>query len=170
MSARLVNPLAFISIAMVVSLGCSEPTDWSARPLVPQEGVVEDAKFRWTVPEGMKKDEMGAGFALRGEGDKQPSPRFQVTLERPFPPNITSAVKAAKLADAVVSRQDEVPGGFIVSGHSQKKDQILVNVWREHEGVALRCQAAYASSKGIPSFDKALAMLEKVCLSVGVAE
>jgi hypothetical protein len=170
MSARLINPLALISIAMVLSLGCSEPADWSARPLAPQDGVVEGVKFRWTVPEGMKKDEVGAGFALRGASENQPSPRLQVMIERPMPAHITAAVKAARLADGVVSRKDEIPGGFIVSGHSEKKDQILVNVWKEHQVGALRCQAAYSSSKGIPSFEKTRAMLEKVCLSVGVAE
>ncbi|HZF52902.1 MAG TPA: hypothetical protein VE093_29800 [Polyangiaceae bacterium] len=163
-------PAALIPIAMVLAAGCSEPADWSSRPLVPQEGVVEDVKFRWSVPEGMKRDSAGAGFALRGADEKQPSPRLQVGLERPMPASIAAAVKAARLADAVVSRREEVPGGFIVSGHSEKKDQILVNVWREHEGVALRCQAAFSWSKGIPSFDKTRAMLENVCLSMGAAE
>jgi hypothetical protein len=155
---------------MVFLAGCSGPTDWSARPLVTQDAVIEGTKFRWSVPEGMKKDEGGVGVALRGADDKQPSPRLQLLLERPLPANVPAAVKAAKLADAVVSRQEAIPDGFIVSGHSEKKDKILINTWRELDGVALRCQAAYSSSAGIPSFDKTLAMLEKVCLSVGAAE
>jgi hypothetical protein len=170
MPARPVNPGALISIAMVFVLGCSEPADWSGRPLASQDGVVEGVKFRWTVPEGMKKDEVGAGFALRGADTKMPSPRLQVMFERGMPTSVHAAVKAASLADGKVARQEAIPGGFIVSGHSEKNDFILINVWKEHELGALHCQAAFSSSRGIPSFDKTLAMLEKVCLSVGVSE
>lgn len=173
MAARSHNPIKLITIAIVLLSGCSDPADWSTRPLVPQDGVVDDVKFRWTVPSGMKRDETGAGFALRGPDDKQPSPRLRVSLERPLPANIVAAVKAARLAGAVVSRREEIPGGFIVTGHSEKRDQILVNVWKELEGVAIRCQAAYSLNswkKGIPSFEKTRSLLEEVCLSVGVAE
>lgn len=170
MAAHFFNSAVFVSISMVFVLGCSEPADWSARPLVPQEGAADNLKFRWTVPEGMKRDPTGAGFALRGADDGQPSPRLRVMTERALPPTLAAAIKAARLADAVVSRKDEIPGGFVVSGHSEKKDQILVNVWREYGGAAIRCQASYAGSKGIPSFEKMLSMLEAICLSVGASE
>lgn len=156
---------------MALAAGCSDEADWSDRPLTAQDGVVEGVKFRWTVPEGMaKRDEGSTIFALRGADTTKPSPRLQVLRERAIPPALSAAVKEAKLGDSVVTRQEEVPDGFIVSGHTEKKDQILVNVWRIHDPGALHCQAAYSYSRGIPNFDKTLAMLEKVCLSMGVPE
>src|SRR5687767_4411860 len=152
MGARILNSGALILIAMAFVAGCSDPADWSARPLVGQDGVVDGVKFRWTVPEGMKKDDGDAVFALRGADESKPSPRLRVLREPSLPAALSAALKGAKLGDAVVTRKEEVPNGFIISAHTEKKDQILVNVWRIHDPGALHCQASYSWSKGIPNF------------------
>jgi hypothetical protein len=148
----------------------SADADWAGRELKPTEGAVAGLSFTIGLPDGLKKSDAlssETSTAWEAAAGKSTGPSISVAKLALPPATLKDAVTRSGGAEIAIARQEAIEGGgFIVTGHSNDKGLVKVDVYKKAGEEALWCSAMQAKEGGLSKFEESKAWLEKVCLSM----
>ena len=175
MNSRYVLALTVTS-ALLLACGGDKKSpgqDWSERPLTTIKDKVKGVGFAIGLPDKMKKDEHGSEVSLGWRADMDDyfsEPSVNVYYSSIPPTDLSSAQRDAMIDKKhTVVRKDTIDDGFIITHHSGDKGYVKTHVWKKAGDKMLNCVASQAKQGGVPSPDKTLRWLEKICLSLSVS-
>ena len=154
-----------LSIAFVLgACGGGGDTDWRKAPRVDVNGAASEVSFGIKIPKGLTKEDNHTTPAWVS-ADR--SLRIELAVVE-LPASVDAAKEFIRdTSSDVFTRAETVPGGYIVTRHSETKDFLATAVWREGKLGVLVCQAiVYGNGKPIADLDAATAITEEICLSM----
>ncbi|HLM71125.1 MAG TPA: hypothetical protein VK459_00480 [Polyangiaceae bacterium] len=163
MGSRFYVALALVGLAL--SGGCkgSAEGSFTGKELKPVEGSVGGIAFSISLPEGLPKNEALSSDTLVA-WEARPAGSLTISVAKlALPPATLKDAVARNGGSSVISKQEAIEGGFLVSGHSNNKELARVDVYKTASEGALWCNATASDPARI---DEARGWLERVCLSM----
>lgn len=157
--------MALALVGLALSGGCkgSAEGSFTGKELKPVEGSVGGIAFSISLPEGLPKNEALSSDTLVA-WEARPAGSLTVSVAKlSLPPATLKDAVARSGGSSVISKQEAIEGGFLVSGHSNNKELARVDVYKTASEGALWCNATASDPARI---DEARGWLEKVCLSM----
>lgn len=163
MGSRFYVALAVVGLALCAGCKGSSGGSFTGKELKPVEGSAGGIAFSISLPEGLPKNDKLSSEALV-VWEASPAGSLTISVAKlSLPPATLKDAAARSGSSAVVTKQEAVEGGFLVSGHSNNKDLARVDVYKTVSEGALWCNATASEPSRI---DEARGWLEKVCLSM----
>ncbi len=165
-----------VAVALVIALsGCGKDKkapglDWSGKELKPVKNKVKGIDFTISLPDGMKLEDPNAEITLHWKADMDDyfsEPGVAVSFAAIPASTLDKHVERAMLDDThTIAKKQEIEDGFLLAYHTKNKGIVKVSVLKKKGDTALQCRASQAKQGGVPSPDKTMAWLEKICLSL----
>jgi hypothetical protein len=160
--------LALAVLGLAIAGGCkgSSGESFTGKELKPVEASAGGLAFSISLPEGLPKNEaLSSDTLVAWEARPQGSLTISVA-KLSLPPATLKDAVARGGGSAVVTKQEAIEGGFLVSGHSSNKELARVDVYKTVSDGALWCNATASDPSRL---DEARSWLEKVCLSMSAS-
>lgn len=174
------KPLAFL-VVLAAACGGKKSSgpgqDWSGKPLDQKiEAKVNNVAFSLMVPKGMRAEEGGdtspEAITRSWEADLEDQwsePHFAVSYASIPAKDLDGFLEDRMLDDdEVIVKKEATADGFVVTHHSKTKGLVYAEVMKIKGEHHLECRASQAKDGGVPSFDKTIAWLEKLCSSLTI--
>ncbi len=153
------------------SEGGGPAQNWSGKKLVPTTGSVDDIPFTIDIPEGLPRDGKQTGDWGDSKGALERAPKVVTwTIETRRVQTLDDAKYNATTSSRTKNwvRGDARPNGWAVTYAEPDKSRVEAVTYRQaNDTTFVKCKAFQDGGDGpLPSYDKTVEMLEKICDSL----